>query len=237
MVKAALITGGAKRIGKSIALSLAEKGYDIALHYRSSKESAEKTRNEIKNKDVTCTLFEANLSCLDETQRLIPDVVKTFPNLSLLINNASIFERISFLDTTPETFDRHFTTNFKSPFFLTQDFARICKNGQIINILDTKIFGTQINYFTYTLTKKILADFTQMAAKALGPDIRVNGISPGLILPSSKMSQSEFDRMGGKIPLQTTGNPDRIVQTVDFLLENSFVTGEIITIDGGEHLK
>lgn len=141
------------------------------------------------------------------------------------------------METDPDLFDRHMQINFKTPFFLSQDFARICKKGLIINMLDTKIHKTLIEYFVYTLSKKVLFEFTQMAAKELGPDIRVNGIAPGLILPAAGMSEKEFEEMGERIPLKQTGSPQDIVQAVGFFMENDFISGEVISVDGGEHLK
>ena len=237
MAKAALITGGAKRIGKTIALSLAGKGYDIAMHYRTSKRAAETTRASIEDMGVRCCLFEADLGNSKEVDGLIPDVFEAFPELSLLVNNASIFERAPLLKTTPDLFDRHIHINLRTPLFLSKAFALLCDEGHIINLLDTKIDSMQSVYCAYTLSKKALAQFTLLAAKELGPRIRVNGIAPGLIMPSFGMSQNEFERLGKKIPLRNTGHPDRIVQAVNYLLKNPFVTGEILYVDGGEHLK
>jgi len=237
MAKAALITGGAKRVGKAIALSLAEMGYDIALHYRSSKAGAEGAARTIQEKGVTCRLFRADLGDGKDVAGLVPAVCDAFPDLCLLVNNASIFERARLMDTETDLFDRHFSINYRAPFFLSKDFASRCEAGHIINLLDTKISGNPTAYFAYTLTKKGLAEFTLMAARELGPRIRVNGIAPGLILPSFGMSQVEFERLGEHIPLRETGDPVRIVQAVRFLVENPFVTGEILYVDGGEHLK
>ncbi|MFH1941980.1 MAG: SDR family oxidoreductase [bacterium] len=232
----ALVTGGARRIGRAIALSLADKGYSIALHYHTSKAEAEDLASEIIGKGVECRLFRCDFNDPADVGSLIPSVFEHFPDCSLLINNASVFERVRLLDTDTDHFDRQFNVNFRTPFFLSRDFAKHCTEGQIINILDTKIMKMQIAYFAYTLSKKALSEFTLMAAKELGPRIRVNGISPGLILPSSEMSTEDFTRMGLRIPLGKTGNPANVVSAVHFLLENPFITGEIILVDGGEHL-
>lgn len=233
---AALITGGAHRIGKACALFLSKKQYKIALHYNHSKEAAEDVGHIIKSNGGECSLFPCDLSNSAAVAAVIPEVFKVFPDCRLLINNASIFERINFLETDEATFDRYFNINFKAPFFLSQHFARQCKEGHIINLLDTKIVRSHSHYFIYLLTKKILFEFTKMAAVELGPGIRVNGICPGLILPSSGAREEAFQRMAAKIPLQNAGNIDSITSALGFLLENSFVTGECIFVDGGEHL-
>ena len=233
----ALVTGGAKRIGKAIGLFLADKGFNIALHYVSSRAAAERTAAEIEKKGVGCQLFPSNFEDAEEVRFLIPDVFERFPDCNLLINNASIFERARFLDTNEDLFDRHFSINFRTPFYLSQGFARHCTEGHIINILDTKISRSLIEYFAYTLTKKALFEFTLMAAKELGPRIRVNGVCPGLILPSSGMREETFQSLGRRLPLQRTGSPACVVAAIDFLIANPFVTGEWIFVDGGEHLK
>lgn len=237
MAQAALVTGGAKRIGREIVLFLADKGYDIALHYESSEKEAKEVCAFVEKKGRRCGLFQCDLGDMKAVSKLIPEITKTFPDLSLLVNSASIFKRARFMETDPDLFDRYVQINFKTPFFLSQDFARICKKGLIINILDTKIHKTLIQYFIYTLSKKALFEFTRMAAKELGPDIRVNGIAPGLILPAAGMGKKEFEEMGEHIPLKRTGDPQDIARAVEFFIGNPFVTGEVISVDGGEHLK
>ena len=233
----ALITGGAKRIGRAIALSLAEKGFHISLHYRSSRIEAEEVARNIEQKNVACQLFTCDFNDMEDLSTLIPRVFDRFPDCNLLVNNASIFEQARLLETDQNLFDRQFNTNVKAPFFLSRDFARHCNKGQIINILDTKISRTLVEYFAYTLTKKTLFEFTHMAAKELGPAIRVNGISPGLILPSAFRNREDFEKMGKSIPLKRTGSPASVVSAVHFLIDSSFITGECIFVDGGEHLK
>ena len=233
----ALITGGARRIGRAIALSLSDSGWNIVLHYGSSEKEAEEVCRTIRKKGVGCERLDGDLGLIEDVQRLIPEAKRSFPDLSLLINSASIFERIDFFDTDPDTLLRFWCVNFQAPFFLTQAFSRLCERGHIINILDTKINRNSVKYFPYALSKKSLEDFTRMAAEALGPDFRVNGISPGLILPSQNMSESDFQKMGDRLPLRMTGDPDFIIKTVHFLLENTFITGEVINVDGGEHLS
>jgi len=231
-----LITGSAKRIGRTLAIGLAHDGYGIALHYRSSKKDAEAARLEIQDFGGRCELFQADLSQSNDVHQLIPRVVKTCPDLTILINNASLFQCKTFFETDENVFDAHFDLNFKAPFFLTQQFSQSVKKGQVIHLLDTKINKHSQYYFAYTLTKKVLYEFTKMAAKELGPHIRVNSVAPGLILPSKSMSEDEFEKLGKRIPLQTTGRPEDILSAVRFLIHHPFITGECIHVDGGEHL-
>ncbi|HDQ45962.1 MAG TPA: SDR family oxidoreductase [bacterium] len=232
----ALITGGAKRIGRTIALALAREGFAIALHYRSSHAEADALAGEIRELGVEAATFRCDFSDPNEVSALIDRVFAVFPDCRILVHNASLFERATLPETTPEFFDRLMTVNLKTPIFLSRAFAGRCESGQIITLLDTRIRRQQTSHFVYSLTKKALRDFTQMAAKALAPGIRVNGIAPGLILPSAEGGPEAFRRMGEKIPLGHTGDPEDIARAVLFLVRNDFITGECLYIDGGEHL-
>ena len=231
-----LITGAGRRIGRAIAIALAEDGYRIAIHYHHSQKDAEATLDAIRKAGGEGALFPCDLQNSEEIQQLIPTVIGRFPDLCVLINNASVFERADLSATTPDLFDRHMNIHVKAPFLLIQAFAAHCKEGQIINILDTKINQNLTSYFAYSLSKKSLHNLTQLTAKALAPSIRVNGIAPGLILPAAQDSEEQFQRMGEKIPLRRTGDAEDIVQTVRFFLRSNFITGEVIHVDGGEHL-
>lgn len=232
----ALITGGSRRIGREITLALARQGWRIALHYNRSRGDAETLAGEIDESGGECELFCANLSDTKAAAALVSDVFERCPDCNALINNASIFERMTLLDTEEDFFDRHFNINFKTPFFLTRDFARRCKQGNVINLLDTKITQKFSSYFAYTLTKKALFEFTRMAAKELAPAIRVNGVCPGLILPPPDDDEAYIERMQTRVPMKTRGQPPDIASAVLFLLDNEFITGDCIFVDGGEHL-
>jgi len=230
---AALITGGAVRIGRALARSLAPLGFDIALHYHQSEKAARELVREINGVGVTCRLFQADLCRQEELLGLIPQVKEAFVDLCLLVNSASIFEKAGLTETETDFFDRHFALNLKAPYFLSRDFARCVSRGHIINILDQRITGNRPEYF---VTKKSLADFTQMAAVELGPDIRVNAIAPGFILPPSDPASFDKQRYLENIPLKKQGSTDSLCQSVRFLIDNDYVTGQIIFADGGEHL-
>ena len=236
MSKAARITGGGKRLGKAISLSLAERGYDIAIHYNRSDKEAKETADLIREKGREAEIFQSNLSDISQVRSLIPTVFEVFPQCSILVNSASIFENIGFNDVTEEIFERDFNTNFKAPFFLSQDFSKGDDAELIINMLDMRINKIETEHFTYNLTKKALRDFTLMAAKALGPKIRVNGICPGPILPPPDKDIKYLEQIAKNTPLEKPGNPDYIITAVKYLLDNSFVTGQCLFVDGGQHL-
>jgi len=236
MSKAALITGGGKRLGKAIALSLAQRGYDIAVHYNHSSDEAQDTSEIIREKGQRAEIFQANLSEMAEVRALIPNVIEVFPECSVLVNSASIFEDVSFSQVTEKIFDRDFNVNFKAPFFLSQDFSKEKSAELIINMLDMRVNNIETAHFSYNLTKKALRDFTLMAARELGPKIRVNGICPGPILPPPDKDMSYLEKIAENTPLKKPGNPDYIISAVNYIIDNDFVTGQCMFVDGGQHL-
>jgi pteridine reductase len=232
----ALVTGAAKRIGREVALHLAREGYQIALHYYSSKPEAMSTAQAIYKTGVRCELFCCDLSNEALTLKLIPQVYKAFPNLNLLINSASIFIPNQFGAADLTLFKTHWDINFKAPYILSSEFARLVKNGQVINFVDTNVVKYKTRYADYLMTKKALLEFTKMAAVQWGPRIRVNGISPGMILAPVNNQPDDRIKRARQIPLQRTGKPAHILQSIQFLLENDYITGQIIANDGGESL-
>ncbi len=239
--KAALITGGAKRIGREIAIMLAKEGFDVAISYNKSPKDAQDLANEITQKYcVRAEIFFANLCELKSAKLLIAEVLKVFPYLNLLINNASIFNKSNFLEADEVEFFDNLNLHLSSPLILAKEFAKNApEKGQIINILDKNIVRYDTQYFYYLLSKKFLAEFTKMLSLQLAPKIRVNGIAPGFILEpiDNGISDQQRSNILQKIPLQTKGNPQNICQTVEFLLHNQFVNGQILFIDGGASLN
>jgi len=232
----ALVTGAAKRIGRQVALHLAREGYQIALHYYSSKVEAMATAQVIYKMGVRCELFCCDLGNELEVLKLMPEVFKAFPNLNLLINSASIFIPNQFSAQDLSLFKTHWDINFKAPYILTAEFARMVKKGQVINFVDANVSKNKTGYADYLMTKKALLEFTKMAAVHWGPGIRVNGISPGMILAPVNNQPDDRAKRARQIPLQKTGNPKNILQSIQFLLENDYLTGQIIANDGGESL-
>ncbi len=233
----ALITGSARRLGKYFALMFAEAGYNIALHCNSSVEEAEETAKDIRvNYGVKCELFSQDLNKAALLPHLVESVLDTFPDLNVLVNNASVFGQGTLMQTDEALFDLQMGVNLKAPFFLTKAFAKVVKNGSVCNILDTYISTNVYQHTAYLMAKKALAGFTGTAARELGPNIRVNGVAPGLILPSNEEEVELFRVISKKLPLQNIGQPEDVAKAVLFLTESSYITGQVIHVDGGRHL-
>ncbi|MBF0503790.1 MAG: SDR family oxidoreductase [Candidatus Omnitrophica bacterium] len=232
----ALVTGGAKRLGRQVALHLAKQGYHIALHYHHSKADAMATAACIYKKRMRCELFCCDLADEAQVLKLIPEVVQSFPNLNVLVNSASIFMPNRFDDRDLTLFNTHWNINFKAPYILTCAFARLVKHGQVINFIDANVVKNKTCYSDYLMTKKALKEFTKMAAVQWGPHIRVNGVAPGMILAPVNNQPDDRLKRSRQIPLQKIGNPCNILQSIQFLIENDYMTGQIITNDGGESL-
>lgn len=238
MTETALVTGAAKRLGKELALSLASRGYDIALHFNSSKDDAEQTRQLIEAQGRVCNLFACDLSDRDAMSTLMHNVHASGMNVSLLINNASVFNNLDMLYTDNEMFDRNMNVHVRAPFILTREFARLFGNGQVINILDTFVHSTTVDYFAYNLSKKALWSLTRMSARALAPSIRVNAIAPGSTFePVDEVIGDYMEKRAKQVPLQLKGGPEYIIHAMNYLIDAKFVTGECMFVDGGVHLQ
>lgn len=237
MRKAALITGGAKRVGRGLSLYLAQQGYDIALHYHTSQHEAGALQREIQALGRMCELFPCDLMELEALPGLIQRVAREMPHCSVLINSASRFEPGPFLETTPQHAQEMHRINCESPAFLTQAFAKEFGRGHVVNILDTAITQNRHSYFFYLLAKKALAEFTRMAALELAPAIRVNAVCPGVMLPSGpEWDEAYMERHAKEMPLGRIATVDELCRHVGWLLESEAVTGQLVFIDGGEHL-
>lgn len=233
--KSAIVTGGAHRLGKSICLCLAEMGYHIVLHYGSSEEDALDTKKQIVDLGVQCQLLSLDLSKADSGPSLFDQIDPSF-DVEVLVNSASIFKPSGFEDESERLLDLHYKINLRSPYSLLKTFVNRHDTGQIINILDTKITQHKTEHLDYLMTKKALCDLTKMAAVSCGPHFRVNGIAPGLILPPPGKDQFYLEDKAQQIPLKTFGNTRQIQNAVRYLVKNPFLTGQILYIDGGEHL-
>ncbi len=246
MRKTALITGASKRIGRSIAIKLAELDYDIVITFNNAKKETDELKSYIeKNYSVRVGVLKADLRKRQEVTEVIDHMKKNYQNWSLLINNASIFNRSKFLDQNCEIeFQDNLSIHLLSPIFLIQEFTKIVRlnkinDAQIINLLDKNIARFDTHNFYYLLTKKFLASATQMMALEIAPDVRINGIAPGLILAdqNSDNPQKEIEHYSKIIPLKKIGELKNITDTIEFILKNNFITGQIIAIDGGASLN
>jgi NAD(P)-dependent dehydrogenase (short-subunit alcohol dehydrogenase family) len=238
--RSALVTGGARRIGRAIALMLAAHGWDVAVHYGGSRDDAEALVTEIKRRERRAAALGADLTREGEATDLIPRAVEAVGPLTLLVNNASLFERDDALTATRTSWDRHLETNLRAPFVLMQGFARQLAtdaDGSIVNILDERVWNLTPYFVSYTVSKAALWTLTQTMALALAPRIRVNGIGPGPTLPSPRQSDEQFRRQVELLPLQRGTTPDEIARTVMFILESPAMTGQMIALDGGQHLN
>lgn len=233
--KAAIVTGGAKRLGAEIAMFLAKKGYDIALHYNHSIDEAKIVQAAIQREGVKCQLFHADLLDNQGLESLIDKIFEWSDTCNILVNNASVFDQATFRQTDQDLFEREFNINFKAPFFLSNAFARKASKGLIVNMLDSRIRSNDISHYAYTLSKKVLYEHTLMAALELAPAFRVNGICPGPILPPSGTDSGSINTEG--VPLGRHGKISEILKALDYLIDNDFVTGECLFVDGGKKLN
>jgi len=238
MNKTALITGAARRVGKSLATHLAGCGWNIAIYYNTSENEAILLRDELKSKypNQQFEIFGGELSQTVEVERLLPSVIEKFESIDLLINNASVFEPANLKDTSTDFLAQQMNVNFAAPFVLCRDFARSFQTGLIVNFVDTRIVNNKTNFAAYSLSKKALWELTKMAAVEFGPGIRVNAIAPGLTLPPEDKDEDYLWKLAGRIPMKRPGGVEPILNSLDYIIDNEYLTGQILFCDGGENL-
>jgi len=230
-----LVTGAARRIGRIFALACARAGADVVIHHGHSREDAENLRDEIKGLGCRAWVFQADLGDSSQAQKLIPLINESTP-LHGLVNNAAIFESLTFDSTSSEDWERHIAINVSAPFLLSQAFARQAGEGaRIVNILDWRALRPGADHFPYTVSKSALAALTRSMAAALAPSVLVNGLALGAVLPPSD-GNTDPDILE-RVPLKRWAKENEIGQALLFLLASpSYITGEIIHVDGGRHL-
>jgi NAD(P)-dependent dehydrogenase (short-subunit alcohol dehydrogenase family) len=232
--KTALITGSAKRVGKAIALALAADGWNLALHHNST--SPDKTIAEIAKFGVKFCTIKADLNIHAEVLRVVAEANAQLGEISLLVNNASIFEKCSFAETNEDIFDRHMNINFKAPFFLSQAFAAQTSAGQIINLSDTRVTDNKTTYFAYLHSKKALSNLTKMLAVELAPHVRVNEICIGITELSDNHDQEFLNKKVAALPLQRKTTVAEICESILHFNKFDYLTGQSIFLDSGENL-
>ncbi|MBN2086648.1 MAG: SDR family oxidoreductase [Anaerolineales bacterium] len=232
----ALVTGGAVRLGRALALGLAARGANLALHYNSSETAAERTSEEIRALGRKCLLIGADLRQADSPGKIFAAVAAYYGRADILIHSAAVFERGTLEKTSPELWEKTLAINLRAPFFLSQAFASQTEKGDILFLADSRVRQPATEFLAYTLTKSALVTLTRSLAKSLAPRIRVNAVAPGAILPPPGEDEAYLQRLIPRIPLGRPGSPDDIVRGVVYLLEAPFVTGEVLHIDGGEYL-
>jgi pteridine reductase len=235
----ALVTGGAVRIGRALALALAGHGAAVAVHYGNSAAAAAKTVAVIQDSGGRAEAFQADLRDISRADLLIEQAAKRFGRVDILVNSAAVFETVGFLDTTVPIWDEQFTVNLKAPFFLSRAFARQVgsgRPGQIVNIADWRAIRPDPQSIAYSLTKAGIVAMTKGLAVALAPNIRVNAIAPGSILPPPGRDDAYLEEIGRRTLLQRHGSTEELAKALLYLVMAEFVTGQVLFVDSGEHL-
>ncbi len=242
--KVALVTGASHRIGRQIALDLAANGWAVGVHFNSSKGAAKEVVALIEKAGGKAVLVRADLDNENEVRKLLPAVAAKLGPLSLLINNASMFDPDSLQSLEdPEkgmwNYHQQMQVNLTAPLMLSSALVEQLPGevqGNIVNILDQKVLRLTPYYMSYTLAKSALWTATRTLAQALAPDVRVNAIGPGPILPNKRQSEAEFKDQCSKLPLRRCATPQEIARTIRFIVEMPSMTGQMIALDGGRHL-
>lgn len=244
----ALVTGAGARLGRAMALYLADRGHDVAVHYASSADGAEEVADLIRAKGRKAITLQADLLDEDATQSLVPRAVTALGPLTVLVNNASIFEHDDIATATRTSWDRHMGSNLRAPLVLTQAFAAQVPDpvsdaagepvaqGLVVNMLDQRVQKLTPEFMTYTLAKMGLWTLTRTAAQGLAPRVRVNGIGPGPTLKGGRQSEDHFQRQRAATVLRRGANPADITAALGYFLDAQAVTGQMIAVDGGQHL-
>ena len=237
--KTAIVTGGAVRLGKALAMALGERGVRVVIHYNQSAPAALEAVQQIVAAGGAAIAVQADFTQPRQASVVLERAATQWGPIDILVNSAAIFERGNWDDTSEDNWDRHFDVNLKSPFFLTQAFAKHVgreRRAHVVNIADWRGVRPGTDHVAYTLTKAALIAMTRSMALALGPNIQVNAIAPGLILPPPGKGLDYLEQKAASIPAQRPGSVADIAKALLFLLESDFVTGELLYVTGGQHL-
>jgi NAD(P)-dependent dehydrogenase (short-subunit alcohol dehydrogenase family) len=236
-----LVTGGARRLGRDIALDLARHGWDVALHYGRSQAEAARTVDELCTLGARARAFAADLGDEAACRALVPAVLAHFGRLQAVVNNAALFEYDDVHNFGHALMERHWRANVAAPVLLAQALHAHLQatdtRGCVVNLLDQKLWNPNPDYLSYTLSKAALESANTLLAQALAPRLRVCGVAPGVTLPSGPMDQGEFERAHRLTPLQRSSTAEDIARAVRFLLESPAITGTTLLVDGGQHLS
>jgi len=234
--RTALVTGAARRLGRATARALASEGANVIVHYGRSEAEAEGLAAELREGGREAWTLQADLEQPDEVEALIPRALEQAGGLQILVNNASVFPPGSLVEANLESLMRSIQVNAWAPFQLSRSFAGHVRRGTIVNFLDTRVAGYDWQHVEYILSKKMLAALTEMTAVQFAPDITVNAVAPGLILPPPGKDESYLEALKDTVPLKRHGEAEDIADAVLFLVKSDYVTGQVIYVDGGRHL-
>lgn len=236
--RVALITGSARRLGRTIAHALAESGADIVVHHHASPDAAASTAEELGKLGVRVLVLQADLTDLAEIDRLFRSIDETLGRLDILVNSAAIFQRKPVLDIGASDWDAVLNLNLRAPFFCSQSAARLMgrTGGKIVNIADVAAFQPWSAYAHHSISKAGLVMMTRVLARALAPRIQVNAVAPGPVLPPEGLTDEERQRLVEGTALKRLGDPSDVADAVLFLIRSDFITGETILVDGGKML-
>ncbi|HVE78484.1 MAG TPA: SDR family oxidoreductase [Gemmatimonadaceae bacterium] len=237
--RVALVTGAARRVGRAIAVGLGARGMRVAVHYRSGADEAAASVAEIERSGGAARAFHADLASADAPAALVREVADAFGALDVLVNSAAVMMRTPFGEVTPESWDAMFALNVRAPFFLVQAAApRLAeRGGAVVNIADLAAFETWPGYIPHGASKAAVVQLTRALARRLAPGVRVNAVAPGAVLLPDSWSAADGERLASTTPLRRLGTPADVVQAVLYLLEADYVTGEILLVDGGRHVR
>ncbi len=234
-----LVTGAGRRLGRAIALDLANRGWRVAVHYGASAEAARALVAEILAKGGKAAALPADLSRIDTLALLVEACAKTVGPPTCLINNAARFERDTVATLTAESWEAHLDVNLRAPVFLSQAFAASLPagaTGNVVNLIDQKVLRLNPDYFSYTIAKAALWTATRTMAQALAPRIRVNAVAPGPVIKARGQSETEFEGEFRSTLLKRKVSPEEVVAAIRFLIDSPSITGQMIALDGGQHL-
>jgi len=235
-----LITGAATRVGKAIALHFAEKGWNIALHYFRSSSKAKELKKIIEQNWVKVALIKADLKNSKQVEKIVPLAKKKLGAIDCLINNAALFEKDDIANFTTKSWNDHFNINLLAPTILTKQFAKQASKktvSNIINIIDQRIFNLTPFFMSYTISKSGLQTLTKTMAMRLGPNIKVNAIAPGPTIKSKRQTDRHFRNQVKSTLLKKSVRLEDICDTVEFLINNNSITGQIVAVDSGQNLS
>jgi pteridine reductase len=239
--RVALVTGGGRRVGQAIAIALGARGMRVAVHFNRSREGADETVRAIREAGGEAEAFGADLTDAGAIPTLVEDVVVHFGGLDALINSAAVMERTPFGEVSAEMWDGIMALNLRAPFLLAQSAAphltRASGGGAVVNIADLAAFETWPGYIPHGVSKAGVVYLTRALARVMAPAVRVSGIAPGTVLLPEGWPNADEERLRATTPLGRTGTPADVANTVIFLLESDYLTGETIIVDGGRHVR